>query len=1014
LTKNYYFCSIIREYTLTKSTLMKSTLMKKLLASAFALCIAGSAAAAVPGNGYYRCHNYKSDRYVYVLDNKGKIDYGATSLELYAIQLWKNLDKAISDPATVLYLDKQDDGKYDITSQGTGINTIINYYVSIREVSSIPGAYYLYGTYNGITKYLSDGEQDDYYQSSYLSDSGSGQWRYWKFDQVSATGSNYFGLSPDVSVGGSYYAPFYADFPFTTASSGMKVYYVSKVDNEVGMAVMTEVSGVVPRSTPVIVKCSSSAATNNRLNIGGGTSSRSDIANNQLQGVYFQNPDTYHYNQRDYLPGTMRLLGVTSDGSLGYIKSSVQYVPRNEAYLQVTADAPDELKLVTQSEYDNYIATHPKVVNVTGVTLSQSTLSLKAGETATLTATVAPDNATTKALTWTSSNTNVATVTTDGKVTAVAVGTAKISATTTDGTQISAACNVTVNPTPVSSITLSATRHQMKVGDTFTLTATVAPTSATNKNVTWESSNSRVATVSATGVVTAVGVGSAKISVIAADESGTKSECEITVNPTLATAISLNKTSASLYPGNTLTLTATITPDNATTKAVEWSTANPNVATVNAEGLVTAVSVGETYITATTTDGSALSQQCKVSVLPILATSITIDMTEITGVVDSEIPLTATVAPDNATNRNVTWASSNNGIATVNANGLVTIKGAGECTITATTADGSNLKATCHVTGIANKDIEVLATSITLNTTDYTATVGSETTLVATVLPADTHIKDVVWTSSNEAIATVTSAGVVTIVGIGKCYIEATTLDGTNLSARCNITGTAQLATSLSLSETTYEAVIGSSHTLTASLLPANVTSTALTWTSANPDIATVSDNGEVEILAVGTTTITVATTDGSKLSAHCTVTGLPQLATDVVLNMTAISSGEGTTVQLSATVYPENTTNKTLLWKSSNEQVATVDQTGLVSIHAIGSCAIYATTTDGSGITATCTVLGLSALEALYANPDVRCDVYTVDGMMLRNNIGLDELKQLPHGLYIVVIDGTALKVAY
>jgi uncharacterized protein YjdB len=984
--------------------------MKKLLTSAIALSIAGNVFASLPDSGYYRCHNYKSDRYVYVLDNKGKIDYGATSLELYAIQLWKGLDKTISDPSTILYFDKQSDGKYDINSQGTGINDIINYYVSIKEVSSIPGAYYLYGTYSGVTKYLSDGEQDDYYQLSYLSDSGSGQWRYWTIDPLNTSGSNYFGLSPEISVGKDYYVPFYADFPFSTASDGMKVYYVSKVDTEVGMAVMTEINGVVPRSMPVIIKCSSANTSNNRLDIGGQPSAK--VSDNLLKGVYFQNPDNYHYNQLDYKPNTMRLLGVTSDGSIGYIKSNTQYVPRNQAYLSVSSDAPDELKLVTLSEYEEYLATHPKVVNVTGLSFNRSTLSLKAGNEAYIAATVTPENATNKNLIWESSDTSVATVSDYGKVTAVAVGTATITAKTLDGTDITASCDVTVIPTQVASIDLNISKKELKVGESFTLTANVNPETATNKKIVWSSSNSKIAIVSDTGTVTAMGIGTAIISSIASDDSGTKSECEVTVVPTLASAIKLDKKEASVYIGNSFTLSATISPDNVTYNTIKWESANTDIATVSDTGIVTAVGIGETIVTAKTTDGSNLSEQCKVIVLPIIATSITINKAEITGVVNTNIPLSVTILPDNTTNKNVTWTTSDDDVASVTTDGIVTITGAGECDITATTTDGSKLSANCHVIGLEDEDIEVLASSINLSKEDYTATVGTEFEIIATIIPDETHIKDVVWTSSDNSVATVSHSGLVKIVGVGRCYIIATTLDGTNLSARCRVTGEAQLAKSLTLSENEYEDVIGSRHTLTATILPENTTSSNLIWKSSDTNIATVSDNGEVEILAIGTTLITVKTTDGSNLSAKCLVTGIPQLATNIELDMTDVSSKEGNTVQITATVYPENTTNKTLVWESSNEQIATVDQTGLINILSTGTCIITATTTDGSDISATCTVLGLSALETLYANPDVRCDIYTIDGIKIRLNADMSDLKLLSHGLYIIIIDGVPLKV--
>jgi len=169
-------------------------------------------------------------------------------------------------------------------------------------------------------------------------------------------------------------------------------------------------------------------------------------------------------------------------------------------------------------------------VAVTGVTLSPTTLSLTVGgDTGTLTATVAPDDATNKGVTWSSSDTSKVTVSTSGVVTAVAVGTATISVTTTDG-NFSATCKVTVTPVAVTGVTLSSTTLSLKVGgDKGTLTATVAPSNATNKGVTWSSSDTSKATVSTSGVVTAVSAGMATITVTTADGNKTTT-CEVTVS----------------------------------------------------------------------------------------------------------------------------------------------------------------------------------------------------------------------------------------------------------------------------------------------------------------------------------------------------------------------------------------------------------------------------------------------------------------------------------------------------
>ena len=240
------------------------------------------------------------------------------------------------------------------------------------------------------------------------------------------------------------------------------------------------------------------------------------------------------------------------------------------------------------------------VVNVTGIELNKSSLTLNANESATLTATVKPTDATNKKVTWSSSDTSVATVT-NGKVTAKKAGKVTITATTEDG-KLTAKCEVTVKEVKVTGVELSKTTLELNVGKTATLTVTVKPNDATNKKVTWTSSDTSVATVT-NGKVTAKKAGKTTITVTTEDGKFT-AKCEVTVKEVKVTGVTLNKTSATLEEGKTLTLTATVKPTDATNKKVVWTSSNTAVATVDANGKVTAKSKGEATITVTTEDGN--------------------------------------------------------------------------------------------------------------------------------------------------------------------------------------------------------------------------------------------------------------------------------------------------------------------------------------------------------------------------------------------------------------------------
>ena len=342
--------------------------------------------------------------------------------------------------------------------------------------------------------------------------------------------------------------------------------------------------------------------------------------------------------------------------------------------------------------------TTPGSGTVTGVYLNKSSVTLLAGGTEALTASITPSNATNQNLTWTSSNTSAATVSEGGLVTAIAVGTATITVKTQDGDK-TASCTVTVNPIAVSGVSLKSSTS-LAVGGTETLYAVIDPPNASNQSVTWDSNNIGVATVSENGVVTAVVAGTATITVKTQDGNKT-ADCIVTVvtSPIAVTGVSLNKSSTSIDADNSEYLYATITPSNATNQNVTWTSSNDYAATVSASGLVTAVAVGTATITVKTQDGDKTAS-CAVTVNAIPVSGVSLKSSTSLEVGGTET-LYATITPANATNQNVTWNSSDTGVATVSANGLVTAVAAGTATITVTTADG-NKTAACTVTVTAS------------------------------------------------------------------------------------------------------------------------------------------------------------------------------------------------------------------------------------------------------------------------------------------------------------------------
>ncbi len=657
-----------------KRSLSLIVLCISLVTSAFGASVANLA------NGYYRISNDFTKRYIQVVENHGSLNYQSASADMAAIRLLLGLENVISDPASVLYIEKQSSGKYDIKAQNTGIYDIIKSHVNIIDNGS---SYWAYGAQNGVTLYLYDllGTYGDLSTpESALSTNKSDKYpnaRNWKITPIDNSTENYFGITPSVTSQGKYYQPFYADFPFSCASDGMKVFYVTKIDENKGVLLYKEIKGTVPALTPVIIECSSPDPANNKLNIGG---KADPITDNKLKGVLYEYHVKKHENFVTYNASTMRLLGNTANGDLGGViakfpeNAKYKDVPRNTIYIPVSNNAPAEFKFVDESSVP---------VDVESITLSATTAQIELGETVELTATVLPENATNKTVTWTSSDESVAKVDAAGKVTSIKEGKATITASCGS---VSATCEVTVvlPIIPAESITLNETTAELKMGETLTLTPTVLPENTTDKKVAWTSSDESIARVDANGNVSAISVGNVTITATCGDATAS---CVVTVTeaPVVsAESITLSEQTAELKVGETVSITATVLPENTTDKKVTWTSSDESIATVNTLGTITAVSVGTVTITATCGD---ITATCTVTVIEepaITAQFITLSMNDAKMKAGETLTLIATVLPENAVDKTVVWSTSDASVATVDSYGRVSALNAGEVVITAT------------------------------------------------------------------------------------------------------------------------------------------------------------------------------------------------------------------------------------------------------------------------------------------------------------------------------------------
>ena len=443
----------------------------------------------------------------------------------------------------------------------------------------------------------------------------------------------------------------------------------------------------------------------------------------------------------------------------------------------------------------------PRAIPVEKVIIEQGDCVMVVGESEQLTATVLPENASNKSVDWSSTNEDVVVISRSGKATALTEGEARIVATAGDET---ASITITVIFNP--SVTVDAefvsfgkerlkgqaffTQSDKSVKYGFVYATTLAllssdPSVVYADNIDSESNFSYI--------VDDLSPNTTYFwrSFISKDEKNYYGETKSFKTATPVSSITLSKTELVLNEGETEILTAEIAPEDVFDKTLTWASDHEEVAYVNQEGKVVAASKGQATITVSANDGSGTKATCSVTVIrPV--TSITLDKTSLTIYNGKTETLTATVNPPTASYTDVNWSSSNTSVATVSSSGVVTGVARGTATITAAAKDGSGKSASCQV------EVKQYVTDITLNYTSLWLEQGQTTTLTATVTPSNANDKSLTWSSSNTAVATVSSSGVVTGVAGGTTTITATAKDGSGKKVTCLVVVRTDLSSSKS------------------------------------------------------------------------------------------------------------------------------------------------------------------------------------------------------------------------
>ena len=374
--------------------------------------------------------------------------------------------------------------------------------------------------------------------------------------------------------------------------------------------------------------------------------------------------------------------------------------------------------------------------------------------------------------------------------------------------------------------------------------------------ITFTSSDESIATVN-NGKVTFKGYGTATITATTA--SGKTAACTVKINRAVS-GVRLDYSKLSLKTGETAALTATVYPSNAANKAVKWISSAPDVASVDQTGKITALKPGITTITVETEDGG-YTATCNVTVIDssiVSVTGVKLSATVAELTIGNSKQLTAAISPTNATNKGVTWSSSNTNVASVSSSGVVVAKGEGTATITVKTDDGG-YTAACTIRVSKPSPSVVAVTGVKLSAIGIELPVGGSKRLSATITPSNATNKGVTWSSDNASVAAVNASGLITAKGEGTATVTVRTDDG-GYTATCKITVVpvtapekveiSVSADSLKYKETTKVNV---------SELPVGYT---VQYSSSDESIAKVDSNGNIKAVGKGTATITVKVID--------------------------------------------------------------------------------------------------------------------------------------------------------
>ncbi len=641
--------------------------------------------------------------------------------------------------------------------------------------------------------------------------------------------------------------------------------------------------------------------------------------------------------------------------------------------IQIIGKAPGTATLIAINE-DNGEMGYCKVTvkaGASGITISDTKITGLEGETWQLEANVTPAEATNKELDWWSVDTSIARVNKYGKVTFVKEGTTVINVRSKDNPELQASCTVVVSKMLSGINILEDTEIEMYVGESHTIPYKIVPENASDKTVTWESFNTNVVTVDGEGKLTARAPGSAMVMVMSNADPSIYVMISVRVKQK-AVSVKMNYTEIIMNRGEYFDMEVTIAPATSTEASLIWESLDPAIATVSSTGRITARAAGTATVLVRTQSG--VTSYCKVKVLEPV-TSLELDPKEVVIDVGEVFRIDTEFKPEEPSNMEVKWTTSNSQVVTVNALGEVKGITRGSAVITCESIDGG-FRAFCLVT-VVNPDIVV-----EIKPDTYRLGHGKTYTLVATVKDKGKVVNNVelVWSSSDEDVCTVDSNGKIFGNDYGKATITAMIdEDEYEIYATCEVEVVREV-TSIRLNHTVLTIIQGHTASLKADVQPQDADYTNVDFSTEDKDIAVVDEDGVITALKPGNVWIWAKAQDNSGKAARCWVTVIePVPATGITVSDKKVVLVPGEKKQMNFTTKPNNSTD-TVTWTAGEETIATVDGSGLITAHRTGTTTVTAMTTSGKTTQVEVIVLGLSR-ETLEIPIYTKYSRLTVDG---------------------------------